>query len=344
MFGNTVSRMALKIRPDKFVGIKLRRIRRERISDDAAMVLEESFDSGCPMNHAPVPEKNKAFPKVPKQKLQKEDNFLMTNVAIRMETDIQLDTPSMGRYADSRDSRNLCPMPGAIKNRRFSAGSPCPTNIRDQRESAFIEKDERDATPSGVFLYAATQNASNVLSPSRCVPLPAWLASDNSSPFPGESTRYDWGDRLPQNFSRLPRRFFESSRDPWNSRSLRPLSEVSGLNSVSYAYLALRDVPVQVLPLVHQRHSFYALRATGEPSLLNNRFSRQQPADLILVLAVQQRAGGAAQAAFGFHMVSWNHNNIFIGIFLLLLRNSIVAATSRVKDFVKPITAALEAQ
>lgn len=325
MLGNTVSRMVFKIRPDELIGIELRRIRRKRISDNTAMTLEESFNSGCPVNHASVPKENKAFPKMSKQKLQETDNFLMANVAIRMETDIQVDMPSVSRDSNSRDSRNLCPMPGAIKNRRLAAGSPCPTNIGNQRESAFVEKDERDATPFGVFLYAATQNASNVLSPSRSVPLPAWLVSDNSSPFPEEFARYDWGDRLPQNFFRLPRRFFESSRDPWNSRSLRPLSEVSGLNSVSDVCLALQDAPAQAWPLAPQRHSFYALHATDEPNLLNNRFSQQQPAGLIPALVAQQRAGGAVQAAFGFHMVSWNHNSTFNGGFLLLLRNSIVA-------------------
>ena len=323
MFGNTVSRMALKIRPDEFIGIELRRIRWKRIGNDARMVLEESFDSGCPMNHAPVPKENKPFPKMPEQKPQKEDNFLMTNVTVRMETNIQFNTPPLSRDADSRDSRNFCPMPSAIENRRFPAGRPCSTNIGNQRKTALVEKDKRDATPSGVFLYAATHNASNVLSPSRSVPLPAWLVSDNSSPFPEESARYDWGDRLPQIFFRLLRRFYGLSRDPWNNRSLQPLSEVSEPNSVSGVCLALPDAPARAWPLTPRHRSFYTLHATGELSLLSNRFSQQQPADLIPALAVQQRAGAAVQAAFGFHMVSWNHNSIFNGIFLLFLRNSI---------------------
>lgn len=323
MFRNAVSHMVFKIGPNELIGIELRGIRRKMVGTDALMACKESLNFRRPVNHASVPQEHKTFAKMSKQMLKETHNFSVADVTSRMKTDIKLDTPSFGRDTDGRNSRNLRPMASTVQYGGLSFGRPTLTDIRDQREATLVKKDERDALSFSVFLYAATHSASSVSPLFHSFPLPVLSASDNSIPFLAGATRYDWGDRLPQTFSRLPRKSFGWSRVLWNNHYLRLPLEAPEPIFVSGGRLTWRDAPVQTLPSTHQLLSSGVPYASDEPNLLNSRFSRQQPADSILVLIAQQRAGAAAQAAFGFHMVSWNHDSTFNNIVPLLLRKSI---------------------
>jgi hypothetical protein len=304
LFGNAVSHMVFKIGPNELIGIELRGIRRKMVGMDAAVIGNEPFNLRRSVNHAPVPQEDKTFAEMPKQMSEKKDNFMVADVATRVKANVKLNTPSLSRNADSRNSRYLRPMACTVQYGSLPSRSPTLAHIRNQREAALVKKDERDTTPLGVFLYVATHSASNALLLFRSSPSPVLSVSDNSIPSLARATRYDWGDRLPQTSSQLPRRSFWWSRVPWNNHSPQLPLGAPGLVSFSGGRLTWRDVPVQTLPSTHQLLSSGIPYASGEPNLLNNRFSQQQPADLTLALAAQQHAGGAVQAAPGFHVVS----------------------------------------
>jgi len=325
VFRNTVSHRTFEAVPNKLVRIKLGSVSRKVIRKNAITGFKKSFNRARFVNSTRIPQEDKTFLKMPKKIFKENQDFRVTNVLRPVKTDIKADPSSFSRNTDCGDSRYLSPSSGDFKNRRFASGRPSFSDGGNKAKSAFIEENQRNSKRFRLFLYAARYDVSIVLFYSH----PAlWLwsqASGNSNPAVLKTTRDGWGDTTLQSVSGSPRRFCGLSRDQWSILGPKGLLKESWLVNVSGASSFSPGAPVPVSTSTLQNHSSDDLSASDEQSLLNNRFYRQQPANLILVPAVPQRAGAAAQAAFGSHMVSWNHDNTFKNNIPLLLRNSIYA-------------------
>ncbi len=324
ILGDAIGHVMFHPVPYEFGWIKLRGIPGEEMGMNTAMFFKESFDRPGIVRTAPVPEQHEPSFEMSQEVSQKSHDLGMPNVLQGMKTDVQSDSPSTSRNADRRDRRDLRPSSGNFKNRSLSDKSPGLSDSRDKTKSALVEEDQRDSKPFGLFLYAAMNGASNALFPFHPSPGLLSRASDSSSPFRSRATRYYWDDKRLETSFRSPWRFSGSSKDRSSIRSSRHHLQAPQLSFSSGTYLALRVVRERVLTSRPQLLFFHAPLSIGARNLLNNRLSWLLPTDSVLYPRAQRPVGASVQALFGFHGVSWKHNSAVNGVFLLLLRNSIV--------------------
>jgi hypothetical protein len=107
------------------------------------------------------------------------------------------------RYNQRTDRRNLILSVAMIQPGRLSPGSPRARDRRNEQKAAFIEKKQVGAKSFGVFLYAASDTASNGRFPLPFSPKPGVRVSGNSTPSPRAIARHDWGGIGPQSSSEL---------------------------------------------------------------------------------------------------------------------------------------------
>ena len=320
IFRNTISHSAFHIRPYELIGIKFGSISGKRVCMNPAAVLDESFNRLRFMNGASIPQEHKAILKMPQDNLKKADNLRIADILRNMETNVKPDTRPAGRNANRRDCGNLCPSSGDFENRGFPQRGPSLPDSGDKQKPALVEKNNWDIKFFGLFLYAATDNAPIALSPSHPVPALSSRVSGSSSRVLLIASRHEQGDKRHRIAYQSPLRFCAMSKDPLNNRSSSPLLQESGLKNVSGACSVSRAAPEQVL-LSRLRHlSSFEDRSSNTPNLTNNQVSQLFPADSILYPRAPRLAGGAFQALFGFHVVSWNQYTIF----LLLMQMSIM--------------------
>jgi hypothetical protein len=322
IFRNTIGHRAFHIRPYELIRVKLGGVSGKRIYMNPPAISDESFN--CPrfMSGASVPKKHKAFLKMPQDNLKKADNLRIADILRNMETKVKPDACPAGRDTNRRDGGDLGPSAGDFKNRRFPDRGPSLLDRGNKQKPALVEKDDWDVKFSGLFLYAATGNAPIALSSSHPVPVLLSQASDSSSQALLRVSRHGQGDRKHQTVYQLPPRFFVMSKDPLNNHSSSPLLREPELMNASDVRLVSQAAPEQVL-VSRPHHPFsYEDRPSNTPNLTNNRAFQLFPADSILYPRAPRLAGGAFQALFGFHVVSWNQYTIF----LLLMQMSIVYA------------------
>lgn len=320
---DAVGNITFEMSPNKFVRIKFRRVSGETVRMNTTLGFNKLLNRVRLMDGTGIPDQDKALLKVPEKMPQESQDFKTANILRHMETSIQIDSPLPGRNADRGDGRDFRPSAGDFKNRCFPNRRPGFSDARNKTKPTFVEEDQGNIKFSRLFLYAAMYDVSTVLSSSRPVLSRVSQVFDDSSPSASKTTRGDWGGRTLRSVFEPPRRFCGLSRDRWNTPASWALPQESLSATASGTRLVLRDAPEPVLTSILPNLSSDGLFAIGGQNLRNSRFSRQQPADLILGPAAQQRSGVSVRDAFGFHVVSWNHNNIFRNTFPLLLRYSI---------------------
>jgi len=112
------------------------------------------------------------------------------------------------------------------KERRLSFRGPGTGNIGNKQKAAFIQEYEVGAKYFGVFLYAATGNASNERFLPRFFGARGALASGSSNPFLLKFSRHGWDDSGRQNVFLFVRRCALKSRGLFdNQRPMAPLKE-----------------------------------------------------------------------------------------------------------------------
>ncbi len=326
IFRHTVRHRMLEAVPYKFIRVELGGITGERIGEDASAGFKKFFNRSGFMNGARIPKKNESFLKMPEKISKKSQDFGITDVLRLVEADVETGLSSLGRNADSGDGRNLCPSPMDLKNRGSAAWRPGSSDRGNKTKPALVEENQRDSKRFRLFLYAAKYGVSTVLSSPHPVLWPLFLAFGSSSPAESKTTRDGSDDTTPRSVFGSLRRFCGLSKDPWNSLPSEALPKESLSMTVSDAVSSSPGGPGPVLTSSLQNLSLDTPSAIDGQNLPKNRFFRQQPVDLILDSTTRQRAGASVRDAFGFHMVSWNHNSIFRNVFPLLLRYSIAGS------------------
>lgn len=218
VFGNAVGDVSFEAVPDKFIGVKLRRIAGEVKGLDSSKSSKESFDDLGSVERTPVPKKDNPSLEVPKEMPEELDNLSSPDVLVGMEAGVKSEALLFGRDADSGNGRDFSPATCNGKFRSSALRRPRFPEVGNQRESAFVEENQAGPKPSGLFLYGARRVVSNTGFPPPVFLWLAWSAPDSSSPNrPSDTKDSKDNNRLGISCERLGR-YALGSRRPSNNR------------------------------------------------------------------------------------------------------------------------------
>ena len=265
--GNAVGKTALEVCPDKFIGVKLRRISREVKGLDSRVASKELSDELGAVERAPVPEKNDLSFEVATKVLEKLPNLSRPDVFVGIEARVEPKAFPLGRDRDGGDSRDFGPASGDNEDGSFSFNRPGSLEIGNERESALIQEDQAGSKPIGFFLYEAKRVASSNGWLVPCVLWPASEVSGNSSPSNSSDSTDCRCNSVPGSVFESPVRSVLRSKDPSNSRLPRGLSPrcAPGFSSV---FLSEAEAgPYSAEPLSQTAPSSGRLDTNAPPSL-----------------------------------------------------------------------------
>lgn len=180
--GDTVCDAPLEMIPNQFIGVKLGRVSWEVKGLDSRIAFKDLPNELGSVERAFVPEKKELAGKVAPQVPDKFSDLRGSNVFVSVKAGVKSETFSFGRDADGRDGRDFSPASCDCKSRSSALRRPRFLEIRDKRESAFVQENQAGSKPSGFFLYEARRDASSIGFPLRVFPWLSWSAPDNSSP------------------------------------------------------------------------------------------------------------------------------------------------------------------
>lgn len=214
-----VSHCALKVTPYPLIRIKFRRIARKAKGLQRSMPVKELSNEPSFARHAGIPNKEHMPAEMFKKVFEKSDHLRGLDVFPAIKSRIKRHMAALWGNADSRYSGNFSPASCATQLRRLPLGRPCPDQIRDQKESALVKKNQVGAKFFGFFLYRANCIASILQSLLRCVrgralsafgsSIPGWSISAIHSPAYSER-------RISSRLTVVP---CLMSRHPWSIRS-----------------------------------------------------------------------------------------------------------------------------
>jgi len=291
--GDAVCQISFEVCPDKFIGIKLRRISREVKGLDSRTASKESFDELGPVERASVPEKDEGALEVTRKVSEELPDLSGPNVPVGVKARVESKTFSLGRDCDGGDGRDFSPASGDHERWCFSFNRPGSLEIGNKGESTLIQEDQAGSKPNGLFLYEAKRDASSSES---LLPGALWLfsvASGSSSPSrSSDSTSCRYNSAL-GNFSGRSGRYASRSKDPSSNRRPRALSPRRVPRFSSARLREAEAGPYGVWTSTLTALSFGRLDANGPRSLKKRPLSRLLSGKCGLVLI-----GGRPDAVF----------------------------------------------
>ena len=228
----------LDVVPDELVWIELGSVARKEMRLKARVSSQEIACRGALVGRTAVPEQNDRTTQVLEQLPEESRHMRRLDVLAAVEPGVEGSSPSLWRYADGRDSRNLAPAAMATQERRLALRRPCPNHVWDREKAAFVEKGQVGSKSFGFFLYAAKRSVSSARWPSRPALSPASRASGNSIPNGEESSRHSAANSERRSVLRFLCAPGRGSRDPLSS----PLSAAFSTGTSPIAASAWRTV------------------------------------------------------------------------------------------------------
>jgi len=263
----------LGLGPDKLVRIEFRGIGREAMDMKPLMLAKEIFDDDAPVDGAAVPKEHHRSTQMPEEVAQEGDDLHAGDI-VRVETKVKPEMPLGRGYGDTGDDGNPIPSVAMLKKGGLPNRRPGLLDVRDEEESAFVEKDEMGPKFLGFFLNPANRVSSSARWLSRPVAEPAAPASDRSSPSPASPATHGLDDSVFRNVSRSAWICAAGSTGP--SYILRtgnplPATATAGASAVAPASA---DVQEQAWAGVLSSHPCGELEPSAPPNLLRNSGSR----------------------------------------------------------------------
>lgn len=203
MFGSCIGKRGIRLGPDIFSRIKLRRIGGEVFHVNAGVLLKKRLHPAVAVDGAPVPQKDNGSPQMPK-KLGEKCPHIQSLEVPGAKAKIQRHAFSFRRYRKRGDGRDPVLFVPVVKVRGLPFRRPGALNVGDEQKPALIKKREMRAENLGFFLSGATAFVSMPLSLSRLAVWPAARASDSSSPSLEARARHGGDDTVSQSVSVSP--------------------------------------------------------------------------------------------------------------------------------------------
>ena len=298
VFRYAVCQSSFEVCPDKFVGVKFRRVSREVKVMDSRIFSKEFMDKLCLMERTSVPEKNDGAFEVTAKMPEELSDLSCSNVLVGIKPRVEPEPLSLGRDCNGRDSGDLCPASGDNEDWGFSFDRPSSLDIWNKRESAFIQEGQAGSKPSGLFLYAARRDVSNSGSLAPCAPWPSSAVSGNSSPSrSSDSTNCRYNSAL-GNSSERSGRYASASKDPSNNRLPRDPSLRRAPRIFSDSPTKDKAVPYLASASVLCGHSSCRFD-TNAPRSLKKRLAPGPPSDKYDLVSTNGRPDASAFPVFG---------------------------------------------
>lgn len=188
--------------PNIFRRIQFRSIRGEPFNVNPRMPQQKSIHFFASMDRGSIPQKDQRPAKMLQQIFQKGVHIQTIQIPLP-NLDKKSQPAPLGRNCQRTDRRKLVFPVAVIQSGRLSPRSPRAGNRGNEQKAALIEKKQVGATFSRVFLYAASDTASNGRSLVRSSLLPGAPASGNSTPSLKVISKHGWGDIQPRSSSEL---------------------------------------------------------------------------------------------------------------------------------------------
>jgi hypothetical protein len=211
----------------------------------ARLFSQKFLDLCASVNLTTIPNDKDMSPQMPQEMTQKSNHFQSTNIVL-MKSCIKPQPASCWRNRQNANNRYFVTPVTMPQNRGLANGSPCPTDVWNQQEPAFIEKTQMGPKLSGLFLYVARLFSSTVGYFLHPVVTPSYPASGNSNLIPNAIAA-----KLQPTYSRHHTlfqsafRFASRSTILWDTRQLQPHSTASFVNLLSAAALKDSVGPIQ---------------------------------------------------------------------------------------------------
>jgi hypothetical protein len=215
--GRRVGQSPFGLGPNEFVGIEFRSVCRESVDAEPGMPPDKNPDTAVSVDGAAVPEQDHRSPQVLQEMAQETDHFQSGDVGT-MEPRIEPHSSADGRDRKGGDGRQTQPFVQVPQLWRPATRRPGVAEVRNEQEPTFVEKSQMGSLLKGVFLYAATGNASNGRWRPRRVRAPVAGASGTSSPAAPSVARRAPGGSEPGTVGRSGVRSEGVSTHPWNNR------------------------------------------------------------------------------------------------------------------------------
>lgn len=136
--------------PDPFIGVELRRIRREPLQVEPRGASAQLTDELASMRISAVPQDDDV-PRDLAEQLSQEVAGLELSDVLRVELKVKVETLAPGRNRDPRNGGDPVASIEVMNCRRLADGSPGASDRGGQLEAGFVGEDEVGTQPPGVF-------------------------------------------------------------------------------------------------------------------------------------------------------------------------------------------------
>ena len=157
------------------------------------MFKKKPFYLLAPMDRSPIPQQERRSSQMFEQILQKTAHIQPIEISTP-KPKIKGQPFSLRGNRQGAEGRDAILFVKMIEQWCLPFGRPSPGNVWNEQETGFIKKDQMGPMSFGVFLYAASDTASNARSPLRSSAGPDVLASDSSTSSPKATSKHGWGD------------------------------------------------------------------------------------------------------------------------------------------------------
>lgn len=225
-----------------FLRVELWRVGREGINMQPGLIPDEFANHDAFVDSAVIPYEHDGSSQMAQEVAEEIVNF-QTRDVFRVETDIQTQPVAFRGDGDPGNGRYLVSLVTMPEDWSVTSGRPCPMDVWNEKESAFVNENEMGAKFSGFFLYEARCISSSARWPSRPAARLAVPVSDSSNSIASSlTTRCDRDGNERQNVCEPVWQYAEASTNLWSSLRQGLLSPEAGAISSSVAQTAVAAV------------------------------------------------------------------------------------------------------
>ena len=188
--------------------------------------------------------------------------------------------------------------------RRLALRGPGPLKVRDEEEATLVEERQMRPKLLSVFLYAASDTASNGRWPARPAVTRGVPVSGSSTPGSASASRHAPGGTSRDTAFRSLGQSVPGSTSRWRSRRPARPSTAAGLLAASGKRTAVPDDPARVVAANRPSPSADSFAATERLNLPMPLPLRRSPASCILASSVGWRAGDVSPTGWAYRRVS----------------------------------------
>ena len=246
MLWRTVGQPTVALAPDVFSGVEFRRVGRKRLDVKPGMPPDELLEFTPAMNRPPIPEQDHRSVQMAQQ-MPEEATDIQAVEAAGLEAHVQRQAALLGRDRHRANGGDVPLFVEVPRVRRLALRGPGPLKVRNEEEATLVEERQMRPKLLSVFLYAASDTASNARWLARPAAARGVPASDSSTRVHASASRHAPGGTSRDTAFRSRGQSVPGSTSRWSSlRRARP-SPAAGSRAASGRAIAALDglVPVE---------------------------------------------------------------------------------------------------